>query len=273
MDIPEYAVVISLVILFGLPEVLRGYLKNSRRNKHDLILEVSTFLLFAFVYYPAIGFLVTGAMSAATPQLQDRFAALPLWTMFLIVLVVEDNANYWYHRASHTVPLLWKVHRCHHASPEMGVGLIYRNGVLYYAIMPSLYLLFIMAYLGLWKIMPLYASLKMLVVIGAHAEVRWDRPLYKYKVLAPLAWLLEHTISTPATHYAHHGASEADGISNPNGNFGNFLFFWDLLYGTGRITRRYPTVFGLEHDPKDPWYAQLFYPVVKSPREDSELAN
>ena len=62
-----------------------------------------------------------------------------------------------------------------------------------------------------------------------------------------------------------------DGISNNNGNFGNMLFIWDQLFGTAKFTRRYPSVFGIENDPKDSWYTQLGYPLLKSKKEDSPL--
>lgn len=45
----------------------------------------------------------------------------------------------------------------------------------------------------------------------------------------PLAWLVERVISTPSTHFAHHGLTAEDGISHPNGNYGNLLFLLDVL--------------------------------------------
>ena len=85
--------------------------------------------------------------------------------------------------------------------------------------------------------------------------------------LAPLAWIVERTISTPATHFAHHTPSSDDGIGHPRGNYGNFLFFWDVLFGAARITRRYPERFGLppEADGRaDPWYVYIFYPLFRA---------
>ena len=40
---------------------------------------------------------------------------------------------------------------------------------------------------------------KLAVILGAHCSWRWDEPLYKIKALRPLMWVLERTISTPAT--------------------------------------------------------------------------
>nr|MBP6732534.1 sterol desaturase [Chitinophagales bacterium] len=59
--------------------------------------------------------------------------------------------------------------------------------------------------------------------------------------------------------------------SNNNGNFGNMLFVWDQLFGTAKFTRKYPTEFGIENDPKDKWYVMLYYPLAKSKDKNSAL--
>jgi sterol desaturase/sphingolipid hydroxylase (fatty acid hydroxylase superfamily) len=40
----------------------------------------------------------------------------------------------------------------------------------------------------------------------------------------------------------HHGKSNADGISNNDDNFSNMYFFWDILFGSAKITRKYSAV-------------------------------
>ena len=52
------------------------------------------------------------------------------------------------------------------------------------------------------------------------------------------------------------------------------LFFWDVLFGTAHITRKYPAQIGLQDDVlfgAEPWTAQMFYPLVQSKREHSAL--
>ena len=117
----------------------------------------------------------------------------------------------------------------------------------------------------------IYLPIKLTIILLAHSETRWDRFLYKYKILHPLAWVVERTISTPSTHFAHHGLSADDQISHPNGNFGNLLFFWDVLFGTAKITRKYPQKFGAWNRINEPWYVQLFFPFILSKDPKSEL--
>ena len=62
-----------------------------------------------------------------------------------------------------------------------------------------------------------------------------------------------------------------DGVSNPNGNFVNLLFFWDVLFGTAKITRAYPTKFGVWNKMNEQWYVQLLFPLIRSKDPQSEL--
>jgi hypothetical protein len=50
------------------------------------------------------------------------------------------------------------------------------------------------------------------------------------------------------------------------------FFLWDVMFGTGIITRRYPTSFGIRHYMKEEWYAQFLWPIFKSRKAGSELA-
>jgi hypothetical protein len=87
--------------------------------------------------------------------------------------------------------------------------------------------------------------------------------------------VLERTVSTPATHWAHHALTNDDGVGHYKGNFGNLLFVWDLLFGTAKITRRYPERVGLQDDllfGKERWFIEMFYPLFQSAREHSALA-
>ena len=46
---------------------------------------------------------------------------------------------------------------------------------------------------------------------------------------------------------AHHGRHMDDGVTHYKGNYGNLLFFWDILFGTARITRKYLEHYGVEN--------------------------
>lgn len=75
-------------------------------------------------------------------------------------------------------------------------------------------------------------------------------------------WVVERVISTPATHSAHHGRHKDDGVTHYKGNYDNLLFFWDVLFGTAVITRRYPEKVGVENLEPVSAAQQLFWPIV-----------
>jgi len=190
---------------------------------------------------------------------------------FVAFLILDDLTQYWWHRLSHINKKMWKLHRPHHVVEEMGVLVTYRNAVLYYAFMPGIWFSAVLIYLGMGYVYLFYLPIKLIVILLAHSETKWDRFLYRYKILSPLAWVIERTISTPSTHFAHHGLTSEDGVSNPNGNYGNLLFIWDVIFGTAKITRKYPSKFGAWNQLKEPWYVQLFFPLISSKNPKSEL--
>lgn len=153
----------------------------------------------------------------------------------------------------------------------MGVLVTYRNAVLYYVFIPEIWFSALLVYLGMGYVYIVYLPIKLVVILLAHSETKWDIFLYQNKILRPLAWIIERIISTPSTHFAHHGLSSEDGISHPNGNYGNLLFIWDIIFGTSKITRKYLTKFGAWNQLKEPWVVQLLFPLIRSKNPKSEL--
>ena len=232
------------------------------------------FVSLLVVSQPLIFFITEALGGWLLPEQRDAWAGLPWWAMAAILLVGDDLTQYLWHRVSHT-PLLWPLHRAHHTAHYMSIRVTYRNNFFYYLLMPGLWVSGVLIYLGFGNVYLVYIVVKLAVILGAHSAVRWDEPLYRIKWLSPVAWVVERTISTPATHWAHHALTAADGIGHYKGNFGNLLFFWDVLFGTAKITRRYPARVGLPDDllfGKERWFVEMFYPLLQSRRTRSSLA-
>ena len=262
-----------ILVVLGIIESLGGLYFNDKRSKDDLTIELISLTVLPTLIQPAILLFVLFVMDLWFPVYEDFFInTFFLWHVLAFV-ILDDLTQYLWHRLSHESPFMWKLHRPHHVIEEMGVLVTYRNAVLYYAFMPGIWFSALLIYLGMIEVYLFYLPIKMTVILLAHSEVRWDRFLYKYKILHPIAWVVERTISTPCTHYAHHGLTSEDGVSNPNGNYGNLLFFWDVLFGTAKITRKYPKRFGAWNKTKEPWYVQLLFPIIKSKDPRSELSS
>ena len=262
---------VLVLLILGIIESLGGLYFNDKRSKNDLTIELVCLTILPTLIQPAILAFVLFVMDLWFSFYEGYFiSSFFLWHI-LAFIFFDDLTQYLWHRFSHENTFMWKLHRPHHVVEKMGVLVTYRNSFLYYAFMPGIWFAAILIFLGMTEVYLYYVPTKVSIILLAHSEIKWDRFLYKYKILHPLAWIVERTISTPCTHYAHHGLTAEDGVSNPNGNYGNLLFFWDVLFGTAKITRKYPTRFGAWNKMKEPWYVQLFFPIIKSKDPRSEL--
>ncbi len=260
-----------VLLILGIIEAIGGLYFNDKRTKNDFAIECLSLITLPTLIQPAILLTVFFIIGIGFPELENYFLNTSIWWHIVAFLVLDDMSQYWWHRFSHVNATMWKLHRPHHVVEEMGVMVTYRNATLYYALMPGIWFSGVLIYLGMGTAYLIYLPIKLVFILLAHSETRWDRFLFKYKLLHPIAWVLERTITLPSTHYAHHGLTAEDGVSHPNGNFGNLLFFWDVLFGTAKITRKYPTRFGAWNQMKEPWYVQLLFPLVKSKDPRSEL--
>jgi sterol desaturase/sphingolipid hydroxylase (fatty acid hydroxylase superfamily) len=267
----EVFIVGGVLTIFGLLEVLSGlYGESSKRTRGDWYLEVASTLTLLLFIKPLAFFETAIFTRAMFPTYFMKYDHLSLLIAFPIVSLGEDFLQYWYHRACHHFPFMWRLHYAHHAAKDLGVLVTYRETSLIFVLMPNIYFMGIMTAIGMWKAVILHVIVKQTIAIGAHSPVKWDRFLYAHEVFHPAAWIIERTISTPSTHFAHHGLSPKDGVSNPNGNFANCYFFWDVLFGTALIHRKYTAEFGVEKDTAVPWAVQLLYPFIKSKRPLSQ---
>lgn len=262
--------VMALLVL-GALEAMGGLYIEDRRSKNDWTIEVLSLLILPTLIQPAIFVFVLWIGQQGWPQYEDYFAGLGIGWQVLAFLILDDMTQYWWHRLSHSNRMMWKLHRPHHVVEEMGVLVTYRNAILYYALMPGIWFSAALLFLGMGYVYLFYLPIKLIIILLAHSETKWDRFLYRHKWLHPLAWVVERVISTPSTHFAHHGLTAEDGISHPNGNYGNLLFIWDVLFGTAKITRKYPSRFGAWNRIVEPWYVQLLFPIIRSKRPESEL--
>lgn len=261
----------AILLILGMLEAIGGLYFHDKRTRNDFSIEIISLVTLPVLIQPGIFLLIFWVAESWFPSYENSLVGLAFGWQILAFLVFDDMMQYWWHRISHQNRMMWKLHRPHHVVEEMGVLVTYRNATLYYALMPGIWFSAILIYLGMGYAYLFYLPVKLVVILLAHSETKWDRFLYRYKWLHPVAWVIERTISTPSTHFAHHGLTAEDGISHPNGNYGNLLFFWDVLFGTAKITRKYPTRFGAWNQIKEPWYIQLLFPILRSKDPNSEL--
>jgi len=261
---PEIIAVAGVFTFFIILEIIQtDFFSKKGQTKDDALIEILSSLALVVFTQPLV--LFGGAMLASliAPHSADILKSWHFLAVFGLFLIFDDLTQYWWHRLSHSVKWLYNLHRPHHNAEYMSIRIVYRNNFFYYLLMPGLWFSGALIYLGGAWVYAFYLVIKMSVIFGAHSDVRWDEPLYKIKWLSPVMWLVERTISTPATHSAHHGKFKSDSATHYKGNFGNLLFFWDILFGTAKITRRYPERIGVENLPKTSVGEQFFWPFIK----------
>jgi len=146
---------------------------------------------------------------------------LPVWVSFGISVVALDFAIYLQHVMFHAVPVLWRVHRMHHADIEFDLT----TGVRFHPIEIVLSMgikLCAVVVLG----PPAIAVLIFEVILNAtslfnHSNIR-----------LPLVFdrMLRCVVVTPDMHRVHHSVEPTEA----NSNFGFNLAWWDRLLGTYR---------------------------------------
>jgi len=247
----------------GLEIAFTRFFAKPKQTRGDAVVEIVSSLALLVIVQPAVIIAAIAATAWAFPAAKDALIGLPLMAKIALFLVLDDMMQYWWHRASHSVSWLYNLHRAHHSGGYLSVRVVYRNNLFYYMLMPSLWFTGALLYMGLGPVYVGYVIVKQTVIIAAHCDVHWDEPLYRIKALSPVMWVVERLISTPSTHSAHHGQHKSDGVTNYKGNFGNLLFLWDILFGTAKISRRYPDAIGIENMVPISAGAQLLWPIIR----------
>lgn len=180
-------------------------------------------------------------------------ASMPPAVAVVVALLIVLFGQYWGHRLTHTVPLLWRFHSVHHSIEDMDW--------LASARLHPLDQVFTHA----WVVIPLYLLGFNAAVFGGvvvfftflalfqHANVRIRFPVVRW------------VINTPEWHHWHH-ALDREAI---NKNFGTPVI--DKLFGTAYMPRgKYPVGFGTtEPVPPVGYVRQLAYPFTKPARTGS----
>jgi sterol desaturase/sphingolipid hydroxylase (fatty acid hydroxylase superfamily) len=144
-------------------------------------------------------------------------------------LVLLDLWIYWWHRANHVVPLLWRFHQVHHLDQTLDTSSALRfhfGEVLLSALVRAVVIILLDMPLGS---VLLFEGLVLAGALFHHSDARLPRHLER---------ALATVIITPSLHWVHHHALRADTDSN----YGTVLSFWDRLFGSRSATARWPAM-------------------------------
>ncbi|MDB5415133.1 MAG: sterol desaturase family protein [Rubritepida sp.] len=156
----------------------------------------------------------------------------PGWLAIPLTVVIFDLLIYGQHRATHAIPWLWRLHRVHHADPEMDAT----TGLRFHPIEIWLSMLLKMA-AALALGAPPAGMVAFEIILNAtslfeHAAIRIPARLDR-----ALAWV----IVTPRLHRIHHSERQEETDSH----YGFCLSVWDRIFGSWRGAPKGELVLGV----------------------------
>jgi sterol desaturase/sphingolipid hydroxylase (fatty acid hydroxylase superfamily) len=171
------------------------------------------------------------------------------WVWLPLDLVLLDFWIYWWHRANHEWPLLWRFHQVHHRDRHLDVttALRFHFGEVALAALARAILIMALA-VPLTSVM-VCEILLILATVFHHSNWRLPPTLEKH---------LARVIITPSRHWVHHHNRRTDTDST----YGTIFSFWDPWFGTTTPTERAMLMpLGVEGKEEAPFLALLAMPA------------
>jgi sterol desaturase/sphingolipid hydroxylase (fatty acid hydroxylase superfamily) len=166
-------------------------------------------------------------------------------------IVALDFLIYWWHRANHAVPLLWRFHEVHHLDEFLDVTSAVRFHFGEVLLSAGFRVLVILALdIPLASIL-IFEGVVLVAAAFQHSNLS----------LAPgREEMISRVIITPSIHWVHHHAVRADTDSN----YGTILSLWDSKFGSRSPTPRTPDLaMGVEAQPDVPFLQLLIRPFLR----------
>ena len=166
------------------------------------------------------------AFALATRSAETSFGllnalSLPPTLKFVFGFLAMDLTFYYWHRANHVLPILWRFHNVHHVDQDLDVSTSLRfhfGEVLYSVVFRALQV----SLLGIVFTYLVYEVSFQCATLFHHSNVRlpitFERALNKI-------------IVTPRMHGIHHSTVKEE----TNSNYSVIFRWWDVLHGTLRL--------------------------------------
>ena len=212
-----FVVLASLEAL--VPRRVRSQPRSARwmTNWGVTLLNSVTLRLMAF----ALPLLAVGAAVDAETQGWGLFNSvdLPLWVEVVLVVLILDFAIWLQHLVTHKIPVLWRLHRVHHADVDMDVT----TAIRFHPVEIALSMLL--------KIGLVYLLGPAAIAVVLFEIILNGTAMFNHSNLALPTWIdrpLRKVLVTPDMHRVHHSVHRHEHDSN----YGFSLSIWDRMFGT-----------------------------------------
>jgi sterol desaturase/sphingolipid hydroxylase (fatty acid hydroxylase superfamily) len=242
------AIVLAFLLLFLLLERIIPFAKTSKK-----IQRIGTNIALASLNAGLSIFFIVPMLNIAS---HNTFTWRPEWLSGVSGLsfdvVVLDLWIYWWHRAVHVIPFLWRFHEVHHLDETLDASSALRfhfGEVLISALVRAPFI--IALEIPLTNVL-LFETIVACATIFHHSNLRLP---------AAFERMLSRMIVTPSIHWVHHHARQVDTDSN----YAVFFSIWDRLFKSqSRSVRTVELVIGVEGEKDQKFFKLISRPITKS---------
>ncbi len=216
---------LALAVLWTIESVAPMYAGRRRRVSHGAAnlalaaLNAAVSAVFAF----AVVDVTERARVHGVGLLHGLGTGQPVRGVLAFLLV--DGWQYWWHRANHRVPFLWRFHAVHHADAELDVT----SGIRFHTVEITLSFLARLVVLPLLGVtvpeLVVYEAVALPIILFHHANLG---------ISPGLDGALRRLVVTPRMHYVHHSRLQPETDSN----YASLFSFWDRLFRSFRLRER-----------------------------------
>jgi sterol desaturase/sphingolipid hydroxylase (fatty acid hydroxylase superfamily) len=206
--------ILAFVLLFGLERLFPAatWLGGARRIVRNLGLASFNFIASPLIVIPLSAW-------AATHSLNWHPLWWSGWVGLGLDLLLLDLWIYWWHRANHLVPLLWRFHEVHHLDEMLDTtsALRFHFGEVVLSSVVRAVVIFVLD-IPLTSVV-VFEGLVLVSALFHHSNMRLPIGIER---------LLSFIVVTPSIHWVHHHALRRDTDSN----YATILSLWDRLFAS-----------------------------------------
>jgi len=217
--VPFFLVLVGMAVWETVAPRRERQLTRLARWPHNIGIVVINTLLVRVLFPGAAVGMAFYVESRGWGLLSDL--AISHWILVPLCVAILDFAIYLQHVMFHAVPLLWRIHRMHHADLDFDVT----TGARFHPVEIILSMLIKFAVI-IALAPPAIAVLAFEVILNATAMFNHSN----VRIAAGIDRVLRWFVVTPDMHRVHHSIEDDE----TNSNFGFNLPWWDRLFGTYR---------------------------------------
>ena len=220
MNSAFYAMPVVIAALFALEH--RFPLRSAKTRLADrLRVNVGLGALAVFT-----SLLIVKPVASAAWDMESRYPfgimamiPMPVIVEGVLTFLLLDLSFYYWHRANHTVPILWRLHVVHHIDPDLDVTTAYRFHVLEIALSAGFRGLQVLLIGG-----PVWAAIAYEVAFQLNTAFQHSNLRLPIGVERGINLVMV----TPRMHGIHHSKMKHE----TNANWSSVFSFWDRLHRT-----------------------------------------